>query len=309
MTPVSGRDIAGKQIPVIQLAAAAILAFVILVQGIGAPFQRDAEPQSAQWIVSIVRDGQWLAPRDYYGFMIRKPPLYYWFSALITEATGGTVDETRARIVPVLSGTIVAVEVLAWTALELGVVQGWLAFLFLLGMYGFSARATLALTDMLMTAILMSAYLMVYPMLSRRVSSARIIVLGGLLGLGVISKGPVVLVLLALAVAIFQLLARESPVALLRSAWLWMAVAIALAIGASWYVPWLMSERRNTMIFLHENIGHFAPAAFGGTGEASRPIWYIVARLIGGANPLILLLPATIVGFSPLKSLIQTAGS
>jgi hypothetical protein len=44
------------------LAIAALFAFIILVQGINAPFQKDAEPQSAEWIQSIVRDGHWLIP-------------------------------------------------------------------------------------------------------------------------------------------------------------------------------------------------------------------------------------------------------
>ncbi|HVA81078.1 MAG TPA: hypothetical protein VNF29_09140, partial [Candidatus Binataceae bacterium] len=50
-------------------------------------------------------------------------------------------------------------------------------------------------------------------------------------------------------------------------------------------------------IFLAQNFGHFLPANYGGTGEAARPIWYITARLIGGAMPIVLLIPAAIVGF------------
>ena len=63
-----------------------MFAFVVLVQGISAPFQKDAEPQSAEWIQSIVRDGHWLIPHDAYGYTDRKPPLFYWLSALV--ATG-----------------------------------------------------------------------------------------------------------------------------------------------------------------------------------------------------------------------------
>ncbi|HTR61451.1 MAG TPA: hypothetical protein VMH37_07080, partial [Candidatus Binataceae bacterium] len=61
--------------PTIQLVAAALVAFVLLAPGISAPFQKDAEPQSAEWIVSVARDGNWIMPRDYYGFFNRKPPL------------------------------------------------------------------------------------------------------------------------------------------------------------------------------------------------------------------------------------------
>jgi len=36
----------------------------------------------------------------------------------------------------------------------------------------------------------------------------------------------------------------------------------------------------------------------GGTGEASRPVWYLVARLVGGTLPLVLLVPAAIAGIA-----------
>ena len=70
------------------LAIASLFAFIVLVQGISAPFQKDAEPQSAEWIQSIVRDGHWLIPIDAYGYADRKPALFYWLSALVAKATG-----------------------------------------------------------------------------------------------------------------------------------------------------------------------------------------------------------------------------
>jgi 4-amino-4-deoxy-L-arabinose transferase-like glycosyltransferase len=299
MTQGNGLQVGARRVPAVQLIAATILVLVVLTQGISAPFQGDAEPQSAEWIVSVVRDGNWFNPRDYYGFIDRKPPLYYWLSALASKVAGGRVDETRTRIVSVVAATVIAVEVLAWTAAEIGVAEGWLALLFILGIYGFSSRATLALTDMLMVALLMSAWLVAYPLFVRGASSARICTAGGLLGLGVITKGPVVVILAVLAGLLFVAFERDRTRPLLRSAWPWQILAIAAAIGALWYAPWLIiGGPHEVRIFLDENFGHFAPASLGGTGEASRPFWYIVARLIGGANPLILLMPATLAGFA-----------
>jgi 4-amino-4-deoxy-L-arabinose transferase-like glycosyltransferase len=290
---------ARRRLSRIQIAAAALFAFIVLAQGISAPFQKDAEPQSAEWIVSVARDGNWLIPRDYYGVVDRKPPLYYWVSAIAARAAGGKVDEVRARIVSVLCAVVIATEVLAWTAAEIGATEGWLAFLFLLGIYGFSSRATLALTDMLMTTMLMSAWVVLYPLFNGADSLRRAAAAGVLLGLGILTKGPVVLVLAGFAALIFALLSRMSAAAMLRQRWPWIAAIIAIVIAAAWYVPWLaIGGRRQFLIFLKENLGHFAPAGLGGTGEASRPVWYILARLIGGANPIILLVPATLAGFA-----------
>ena len=285
--------------PIVHLIAAAIAAFIILAQGISAPFQKDAEPQSAEWIVSVTRDGNWLTPRDYYGFFDRKPPLYYWLSAIVTKASGGTVDETRARLVSVVSATVIAVEVLAWTGAEVGLATGWLAFLFLLGIYGFSSRATLALTDMLMVAMLMSAWLLAYPMFSGPVPRWRVLAAGTLLGLGIMTKGPLVLILIALAAFLFAILSGSSLRAFLGRMWPWQILALSVAICAGWYLLLFGVEGSHAfVIFFKENLGHFAPEGLGGTGEGSRPFWYIVARLIGGANPLILLMPATLAAFA-----------
>ncbi|HEY6298243.1 MAG TPA: glycosyltransferase family 39 protein, partial [Candidatus Binatus sp.] len=208
MSPATSR---AASLRLVTFAVAALFALVVLIQGVSAPFQKDAEPQSAEWIQSIVRDGHWLIPHDAYGYTDRKPPLLYWMSAIVADVTGRTVDEVRARAVSVVAGTALAVGVLAWTVANVGASEGWLAFLFMLGTYGFASRATEALTDMLLTFLLFAAYSAIYPLLESPTpaspgSTRRIIFIGAVLGLGILTKGPVAIVLCALAVAIFLLI-------------------------------------------------------------------------------------------------------
>jgi len=285
------------------LALAALFAFIVLAQGISAPFQKDAEPQSAEWIQSIVRDGHWLIPFDAYGYTDRKPPLFYWMSAIVADATARTVDEVRARAVSVVAGTALAVCVLAWTLTNVGASEGWLAFLFILGTYGFASRATEALTDMLLTFLLFAAYSAIYPLLDSPTlaspgSTRRTIFLGAVLGLAILTKGPVAIVLCALAVSIFLLIERRNPLATLRNRWPWQVVAIAIALGAVWYVPAaLVGGHKIIRIIFAENFGHFMPATLGGTGESYRPFYYIAARLLGGAFPMTLLIVPAALAF------------
>ena len=282
------------------LACAALFALIVLAQGISAPFQKDAEPQSAEWIQSIVRDGQWLIPHDAYGFVDRKPPLFYWLSATASKISGGVVDETRARVVSLAAGTVLAVAILAWTLANVGAVEGWLAFLLILGTYGFASRATEALTDMLLTLLLFAAYSTMRPQSDGygRGSPRRVAAIGVLLGLGVLTKGPVAIVLCALAAAIYLAIERRSPLEMLRARWPWQVLAVALAIGAAWYVPALVvgKERMVRLIFT-ENFGHFMPARLGGTGESYRPFYFIFARLLGGAFPMTLLIIPALLAF------------
>ena len=281
-----------------RIAAAFTIALIVLSQGIGAPFQKDAEPQSAQWIVSIVRDGNWLLPRDYYSFVERKPPLFYWLSALAAKVSAGNVDEVRARAVSLVAGAALAAIVLDWTCAEISTFAGWLAFFFLLGSYGFASRAPTALTDMLMTLLLFSVYVVVLPQLEGAPASRRTLAAGILAGLALLTKGPVTLVLLALAIAIYMLMVRENPLRLLLRGWLWVAATLAVAIAAAWYVPAALAGRGALVgVFIDENFGHFMPAAMGGTGEAARPVYYIAIRILGGALPLTCLVPALALAF------------
>jgi hypothetical protein len=71
-------------------------------------------------------------------------------------------------------------------------------------------------------------------------------------------------------------------------------LALGLAVAGVWYVPAFIDSRGANVgrIFFQENLGHFLPASAGGTGEAARPVYYIGLRIIGGALPLSLLIPA-----------------
>jgi 4-amino-4-deoxy-L-arabinose transferase-like glycosyltransferase len=288
------------------IAFAFALAF--LSAGLNAPFTKDQEPQSAQWIVDIVTHGHWLLPYDYYGYVERKPPLFYWLSSLAVIAGGGNVTEGLVRLPSLIAAAALAAETMLWAAGDFGETAGLLAFFFLLGMYGFAARATLVLTDMLMTFLTLTGYRLIKPM-DGRVAPRRAVTAGVVLGLGVLTKGPVALVLAALAVAIYLLLMRTNPLGLLRRSWPWMVLAIACAIAALWYVPAFFEGRKSNLagVFAQENFGHFLPATMGGTGEASRPFYYIALRLIGGTLPLCLLLPALLIALPHIESRAREA--
>ncbi len=275
------------------VAAALVAAAIVLSLGISAPFEKDQEPQSAQWIQAVVQRGEWLLPRDDYGGIDRKPPLYYWLSALAVKAGGARVDEVSARFVAFVAGVLLAVTVMRWSAAFIGEATGWLALAFVLGTYGFASRATLGLTDMLLSLLLFATWWCVYLLLEEGGSRAVSIAGGVLLGLAILTKGPVAIVLIGLASFIYLVLVRRSPLEVLGRGWPWLMIAVALVIGACWYVPAFVEGGRVMVgVFLSENFGHFMPSALGGTGEASRPLWYIAARMFGGALPQSLLVGA-----------------
>jgi 4-amino-4-deoxy-L-arabinose transferase-like glycosyltransferase len=277
-------------------ASAFGLALLVLSAGISRPFEKDAEPQSAEWIQNVVSDGNWLLPESYYGRLARKPPLFYWLGAGLTTLSGGRVDELRARVVSLVAGAALAVVVLLWTRAAMGAGVAWLAYFFLLGSYGFASRATLALTDMLMSLLVIAAYCVMFPLLDGDGSNRRAAVVGAILGLGVLAKGPVVIVLAAFGTAIYLLLTRQNPLAHLRWPWPWIILGVALALGLIWYFPAaLQGGTLFWSVVFDENLGHFLPAAIGGTGEGrGRPLYHVMLRMFQGAFPISLLLPPVI---------------
>ena len=271
--------------------AAFAIALALLGPGMRAPFDKDAETQSAQWIVDIVKHGNWILPLDYYGYVERKPPMFYWVGSIWPWLRGGAITQTDARLPSLVAGAAVAALTMDWAAADFGGPLGWLAFAFLLGSYGFAARANVALTDMLMTLWLIGAWRAMRGSLAGASGRAGPLLAGLLMGLGVLTKGPVVIVLAGLAALVFIMLERENPLKFARRGWPWAMLAIALTIGAAWYVPAFIAGRSQDWggVFLDENFGHFMPARMGGTGEAARPAYYIVARLFGAMMPLSLL--------------------
>ena len=299
------------------MALAAVFAALVLGLGISRPFSREQESLSAQYIVDVTHNGHWLIGRDFYGFLNRKPPLFTWFSAIVAGAAGGKTTEAGARAVSLAAALGAALVVLSWTGSQMGSAAAWLAFLFVLGSHGFASRAVFSSTDMLLSSLLFAAWCIAYPMFAapaRAVRAAsegaqlpdrpsvpytRALWSGLLLGLAVLTKGPLALVLFALAAFIYLALVRRNPLGVLGQTWPWIILAAAVGVALLWYVPAILDQgKRLAAVIAAENLGHFLPAAAGGTGEAEQPFYYMSAKLIALALPLSVLFPALIAAIA-----------
>ncbi len=278
----------------------ALLALIFLSQGMTAPFQKDEESRPAGIVYDVVSHGHWLIPEDLYGEATRKPPLYYWLAAMVAEARGGVVDEPGVRTISLAAAAAIAALVIAFTSAYLDSSAGGIALLFLLGIYGFASRGAYLRTDMLFTGLMFASYCTLYPLVTGGASISRTVAGGLLLGLAVMTKGPLAIVMVALAIAIYAVLAGINPLNFLSHPWAWIAFAAAIAIGALWYVPAFLTDPQLLRVqFLQENLGHLAPSQLGGTGEAARPFYYTILRFVGAALPLILYLPAALACLLP----------
>jgi 4-amino-4-deoxy-L-arabinose transferase-like glycosyltransferase len=287
----------------LSLAIAGLLALVFLSQGINAPFEKDEESRPASIVADILHRGDWILPADSYGEVTRKPPLYYWLSAALVKVRGGSLDEAGSRTVSIISGAILTAVVMGYASGWFGAAAGWLAWLFVLGSYGFCAHAAYARTDMLFTLLVFSAYCLLYPAIEGKAGTARWLAAGAILGLAVLTKGPLAIVLCALGILIYLLMVRRNPLELAMQPGPWLTLLLAIVVASGWYLPALLKTHGAIakVQLGQENIGHLVPARIGGTGEADRPFYYIVVRFIGASFPLSLYLPAAIVMLRPLR--------
>ncbi|HTJ09955.1 MAG TPA: glycosyltransferase family 39 protein [Candidatus Binataceae bacterium] len=281
--------------PAFRIFSAFVLALFFLGQGMKAPFQKDDEARPAGIILDIVSHNHWLVPADLYGEPTRKPPLFYWMSAAIAHMRGGVVDEPGARAVSLLAAAATAVIVAEVACAHFGAIPGWLAYLFLMGTYGFASRAAFARTDMLFTFFVFAAYCALFPLAEGAESTPRAIGTGALLGLAILTKGPLAMALCTLGVGMYFAMMGRNPLGLCFKRWPWIVLSVALGIGAGWYIPAFIRDPGLLRVqIVEENLGHFLPARLGGTGEARRPFYYMFLRFLGATLPLNFYLPAAV---------------
>jgi len=232
----------------------------------------------------------WLSPRYGGQLWFDKPPLFYWLTALSMRLLG--VSEFAARLPSallsvVLVGVTYALARRAYPAIPKTAL--WAGFVLATSLQFFTlARA--AVTDMTLTVCLTLALYGLYVWV--QTNQGRWVALAGLMtGLGMLTKGPVALVLIGVQTLAYLLLTRQAK--RLLSPALWLGFALCLAIGLPWF---------GLMIHLHgqlfvngfleaNNVTRYLQAEH----QETSPFWFFLPVLLGGFFPWSLLLPAALL--------------
>jgi 4-amino-4-deoxy-L-arabinose transferase-like glycosyltransferase len=293
------------------VAGVVLGAAALFLTGLGAPdlWQPD-EPRYAQ-VAEELRSlqhgarGLWLLHLNGEPYT-QKPPLYFWLAAL-AGAPAGRVGETAARLPSALAGIACVALLVGFGTRLRGPAVGAAAGALLATTTLFAYLARRAQLDVLLCAFELVALTAFWRLASEARSEAKpsggggagsagavparwAALLHGGLGLAVLVKGPVGLIVPALAILAF--LAWERRLSALRRClppWgpllsvapglLWIAGAVALA-------PPGFFDRA-----IVENLwGRFAQ----GTSHA-RPIWYYLYQFPGDFLPWTLLAPAVVI--------------
>jgi 4-amino-4-deoxy-L-arabinose transferase-like glycosyltransferase len=276
--------------------AAGYLALLALAMylGLGSDFAgRISETRCVMVMRHMVESGDWLVPHLGNEVRLQKPPLFYWASAVVAKVSGD-LGPWSARAVSGAAALGVAALVLFWGRALGGGGVGLMAAASLSAMQQFTSSGRRGDAEMLLS-LFSTAALFCFDRIHAGKRRELLPWLAVLLGLAFLTKATAVLFTVGAPIAAFLAWRRELRVVADRGAL--TALAVALAIGLSWYVALLAVvpgafESLRDALFLplgssesHSGSSHFKP-----------PWWYLSVLPIRAA-PAGLLLPLVIWRF------------
>jgi 4-amino-4-deoxy-L-arabinose transferase-like glycosyltransferase len=287
-SPTSLAPAAHQRSPLPALALLLAVALPLFFSQLRAPLLEPQEPRYAEIPRQMLVEGRLITPVLNGQAYLDKPPLLYW-SVMSAYAAFG-VHDWAARLTPALAGVLTVLLCYFWGRR----VAGDRAGLFGAMVLCLSARFVYLERMLTMDSLLCLC-------MTAGLAAAHAAVVGGRLrlrwwllsaaacGLGVLTKGPVALVLIAVPMAAYSLLERRAARVGVRG---WAAyLAAVVAVAGPWYVAVSMAEPDFPALFFwkHNVLRFVAPF------DHAEPLWFHLPPLLVGMMPWTLMLPGFLV--------------
>lgn len=270
-----------------EFAAGMLLLFACLVTmlpNLSYPLIEPDETRYVQIALEMTERGDWITPTLDGVPYLDKPPLLYWLTAASVSILGP--NEFAVRLPPVLCAIGTILLTFLFGRLFVGSRAGWCGAIGLLLSGGFVLAGRFLIMDSLLTlcttACLLTGYLAVR---QRNHLPVWWIISGIACALGVLTKGPIALILCAPPLIANGWLRRDQT----RTRFLhWVAFTLPIAIVClPWYVAvWASNPDFGEYFFWEHNVSRFA-----GGANHQQPWWFYVPVLFVGMFPISLLLP------------------
>jgi 4-amino-4-deoxy-L-arabinose transferase-like glycosyltransferase len=253
---------------------------------LGAPSLWDIdEGHNAEAAREMLDSGNWLVPTFNFQLRDHKPPLLYWLQIASYERFG--VNEFAARLPSALAALAAVLLTYELGRLMFGPTVGLLAGLVLGSAAMFCAAAHFANPDSLLDGLTLSTFFVFWLSMSCSASASRLNGRGWfvpaaiIMGLAVLTKGPVGLLLPTVAIGLFLLWSRR--LRLLVDYRLALGVVAFILVAVPWYA-WIAAETKGEFtrgFFLTHNFGRFLSPMENHRG----PIYYYLIALLLGFAP------------------------
>ena len=219
------------------LWATAIIAIIVFFWGLGSMDLLSLnEGRRALAIQEMVASGNWLLPHLNGELYLTKPPLLYWLSSSFALIWG--VNEWTLRLPSALAAIAVLVMVYRYTLRQSGRWAALFAVQLLIANLGFAMLGRRAEIEMLLTALCVGSLLSALQYIQNQSSKNWIYFSYFLLALALMTKGPLVLLLVTLPLLIAAIYSNNPHIkAVLIS---WRGWLIFVIVGLAWYaiVTW-----------------------------------------------------------------------
>ena len=218
----------------ILLAITIILGLIVMFWGLGdIKLMSLNEGRRALAIKEMFLSGDWLLPRLNGELYLTKPPLLYWISAGFSSVWGG-VNEWTLRLPSALAAVSILWMVYQYTRKNYGLWASLFVLQLLTANVSFAMSARRVEIEMLLTALCVGALISAMKYIKEEVSHYWIYLSYFLLGLAVLTKGPVAMLFITLpliALVFWKKNVRVKQLITNKIGW-----CIFLVVGLSWYV-------------------------------------------------------------------------
>ena len=237
----------------------------------------------------MVEQGDWLMPHAPDELPLNKPPLTYWLIGISYKLFGANYGS--ARLPSVLAALLVLAIVYALGVRLNGKRAGLIAVAMLASSFLFLSFARMAMSDMLLTLFVTASLACFTLVLSDRGSPVLALLGYVALALGVLAKGPVAVVLVALPIG-FEMAFRGSW-GELKKLRLFPGLVLFVLIAAPYFLAVYARAGSAPLrfFFLGENLQRFTGQIYGTSG---RPVWYELVAFFGDFAPWSVLLFAAL---------------
>jgi dolichol-phosphate mannosyltransferase len=267
------------------LLTAAALLFLTRLK---APLLEPQEPRYAEIARQMLAENRWLVPTLHGQDYLDKPPLLYWLLMASYRLFG--VHDWAARMVPGLAGVLTVLTAWLWARRGLGARAAFWGALALCLSARFVYLGRMLVMDGLLALWTTAALAAAHRALTGgpRLRWRPWLLSAAACGLGLLTKGPVALVLVAVPLLAFAFLDRRCP----RVGWGGAAAYLGAALGLA--APWFTATALARPGFAAAFFWRHHVVRFAAPFDHQEPVWFYLPGLLLGLMPWTLLLPGLV---------------
>lgn len=269
-----------------QRAAMSVLLLVViglLFSVFFSEFYTKGEPREAIVAQAMMESGNYVLPTVYASEFAYKPPMVHWLIAGVTSLLGGEVTPISARLPSAIAMVILVMSSFHFFNPRVRFRTSYLAVLVLLTSFELHRTGQAARVDMVLTMFIVLTLYELYRWEEQRRLCGLPYLIPLLISGGILTKGPVALVLPMLIFVVYLLLFKDYSLKRILRA-VFIPSILSLLLPAIWYYEaWQIGGDKFLMLHFGESISRFFHTSPG-------ELWYPLGHQLPFYYPVIFLL-------------------